>query len=732
MIGHEIIMASAGSGKTFALTSRLIRLLAHGVRPERIAALTFSRAAAGEILDELVGRLAAAASSPEAARLEASRHACMPALGQGRFSGLLVELIASMHRLPIGTLDSFFVGVLRRFPFEFGLSGDFAILDEHALALEKERIFRRLLLPPVADRTGQARREFMEAFKRATFGREEKRLRDHLHAFTDAHYSMYLAAQDATLWGNEAAIWPDGQQWAMLDQKALEAECRAFATGLRLQALPESVQAKWDAFIGMAATFAPTSVLVEPGKGIFEKLLQSLGVLRSGSASFGFFGRGPETGGRKKKVNVELDSALCRSALALTGHVAACLLANRLESTCGIHEILDRYEDAYSSLVRGAGRMTFEDVVHLLAGGVGTAAEPLLTREHSTSPGRLYIDYRLDGAYDHWAIDEFQDTSRRQWSAVRNLIDEAVQDVSGTQSFFAVGDAKQAIYGWRGGDSSLLEEISVTYGIAPSPLARSWRSSGPVIRLINRVFGNLDSIAELPKAAVVDRWNGLWCRHETVHEDRAGFAAVVAPGPSEDPDIDPVAATAVRLLHEVEPWSRGLTAAVLVRSNRAGAELAEILRACGIPALWQGDKAIVDNPVVSAILALLRVAEHPGDNLAWQHLLMTPLGDCLATNGRRPSRSAVAHAVLHSIHTRGFAETIEHWVARLAEREPRPSSTGSRGSRNASISTRSPPAGRNSCSPPRDPTTRRRTEAHSTSVSSSSPTPPATRPRPAR
>ena len=668
MIANEIIMASAGSGKTFALTSRLIRLLASGVRPERIAALTFSRAAAGEILDELVGRLAAAASSPEGADQEASSNLRMPGLGQGRFATLLVELIASMHRLPIGTLDSFFVGVLRRFPFEFGLNGDFAILDEHALSMEKERIFRRLLLPPAADGVAQAQREFLEAFKRATFGQEEKRLRDHLHEFTDAHYSLYLAAQDAALWGNEAVIWPHGQPWTMLEPTALKAQAEAFAAGLRRQGLPESVQTRWDAFVEMASTFSPTSVLGEPGKGIFEKLVQSGEDLRSESASFAFFAQGPETGGRKKKVKVELAADLCRSALSLTGHVAACILANRLESTRGIHAILDRYDEAYSSLVRGTGRLTFGDVVHLLAAGTDAAGEPVLTREHSASPDRLYIDYRLDGAYDHWAIDEFQDTSRRQWSAIRNLIDEAVQDVSGSRSFFAVGDAKQAIYGWRGGDSSLLEEICGTYGIAPSPLAKSWRSCGSVIRMVNGVFGNLESVPDLPREAVIDRWNSLWCPHRTVHEDQSGFAAVLEPPPPDDPEDDPMAAAAVSLLHEIEPWSHGLTAAVLVRSNRAGAELAERLRACGVPAVWQGDRAIVDNPVVSAILALLRVAEHPGDVLAWQHVLMTPLGDCLGSGGRRPSRSAVARAVLHSIHTRGFAETIEHWVTKLAER----------------------------------------------------------------
>ena len=56
-----MILASAGSGKTYALTNRYVQLLAHGAKPERIAALTFTRKAAGEFFDEILKKLADAA-----------------------------------------------------------------------------------------------------------------------------------------------------------------------------------------------------------------------------------------------------------------------------------------------------------------------------------------------------------------------------------------------------------------------------------------------------------------------------------------------------------------------------------------------------------------------------------------------------------------------------------------------------------------------------------------------
>ena len=52
---------------------------------------------------------------------------------------------------------------------------------------------------------------------------------------------------------------------------------------------------------------------------------------------------------------------------------------------------------------------------------------------------QLELEYRLDGTFDHWLLDEFQDTSGIQWRAMANLIDEVVQDPSGERSFFLRG-----------------------------------------------------------------------------------------------------------------------------------------------------------------------------------------------------------------------------------------------------------------------------------------------------
>src|SRR3954465_2526109 len=95
---HIMILASAGPGKTYALTNRFVELLARGARPERIVALTFTRKAAGEFFDEILNKLARAAGDAKfAAKL--AREISAPKLGPGDFLRMLRAVADAMHRL---------------------------------------------------------------------------------------------------------------------------------------------------------------------------------------------------------------------------------------------------------------------------------------------------------------------------------------------------------------------------------------------------------------------------------------------------------------------------------------------------------------------------------------------------------------------------------------------------------------------------------------------------------
>src|SRR5262245_45631589 len=113
---HQVIRASAGSGKTHQLTNRYLRLLAAGVEPDTILATTFTRKAAAEILDRVLERLAKAAGDPESAQKLTKQIQLNPAK-MPNFAALLRGMLRSLHRVRIGTLDSFYIALANSFGF---------------------------------------------------------------------------------------------------------------------------------------------------------------------------------------------------------------------------------------------------------------------------------------------------------------------------------------------------------------------------------------------------------------------------------------------------------------------------------------------------------------------------------------------------------------------------------------------------------------------------------------
>lgn len=275
-IGHQMILASAGSGKTYALTNRFVRLLACGAPPERIVALTFTRKAAGEFFDEILNKLARAATDEKEAGKIATEIG-EPQLRAADFLQLLRSMTTAMHRLALGTLDGFFARVVRAFPLELGLGGEFEILQDYGVRLERQRVLRELFA-----RTGgaldTAQREFIEAFKRATFGVEEKKLAARLDQFIDEHQEMYLNAPDAAAWGQAARIWPEGSAWleGVGDVRAAAQVLRTWVAGAGVQ---EKQRARWEDFLVALEAWSPGAMLAGPLEYVLEKAVDRKSVV---------------------------------------------------------------------------------------------------------------------------------------------------------------------------------------------------------------------------------------------------------------------------------------------------------------------------------------------------------------------------------------------------------------------------------------------------------------------
>jgi ATP-dependent helicase/nuclease subunit A len=644
-----MILASAGSGKTFALTNRYLSLLAEGASPERIVALTFTRKAAGEFFDEILGKLASAAADPAAASRLAGQIGMREA-GTAPFLRLLRRLIDAMPQLRLGTLDGFFARIVRAFPLELGLTGDFELLEAHGAMVERRRVLRRMFVRAAGGAT-PAQRDFIEAFKQATFGREEKRLAARLDAYLDSHHDVFLEAARAEAWGEPARIWPEGSRWGEPGRDP-EGPLRVLRDWLETADMAPGQRARWADFAEAVAVWRPGGTLVQAMEYLLKKALEAMDDLARGEA---------------KLVIERREQAVTGAVAAALAEIAMIVLAGefqrRMAMTRGIYQVLKHYEEFYHGAVRRGGKLTFADVQRLLENiQLSSGLEP-----GADNYDRWSIDYRLDGQIDHWLFDEFQDTSYGQWSILRNLVDEVVQDPSGQRSFFCVGDVKQAIYGWRGGDSRLFREIFNRYNaaapgtIGEEHLDLSWRSGPPVIELINGVFGAKAEIAELFPGQASDRWNFEWRDHGSALPGRDGQAALL-----HAPDDDGRWALTLDLLLELDPLSRGLSCAVLVLSNQTALGLADYLRREGsLPVLAESDERVcVDHPNGAALAALIQVAAHPGDELAWQHVQMSPLAAILRAE-LLSSREAVSIHLLGQLQDEGFALTAAAWLRKL-------------------------------------------------------------------
>ena len=654
-----LVAASAGTGKTFALSSHVLRLLLLGEKPEAILALTFSRLAAAEIFDRVVGRLAAATESDaEAAKLSGEL-----AEGEGggplraRFPGgvprveflrVLRAFLAAQHRSRLGTIDSFMARMVQAFPAETGLRGDVRMLDDDAAALRRERVVEDLLQSRRADVFGQL--ETILGY--AEDGRLRKTFRDYFSRQLRDWHARFRAQPDRAAWGDPARIWAADPATAER-VAASDAEGAARAE-LALSAFREAALPLCDDPKGVARGYLETFCAEVPGLGP-DALSDSRAAIANFVAAADSADAAPVV--KCNRARLALTAPAAAALREVVGELRAGALRRQCRRAQGLYVLLYLLEELWARDVRGEGELVFDDV-------------PLLVSALSARD-RRDIEWRLDGRFRHLALDEFQDTSPAQWRALRLLADEAKQ--ADDRTLFLVGDAKQAIYGWRGGDSRLFlaERASGAYTLGS--LVRSHRFRPEIAGFVDRVFRGEEILgtfgaSEVPAAAdAAARWAETWEGHASAL-DPGGFvraAPVRAPDPDAgEEEADVFAAAIAARLAVVRPWERGLVAAVLVRDRNQGVPLVRALREThGLRATWEGDSAVADTPAVRAVLDALVLAQHPDrGSFAWGHVRSSPLGRALLSGEERAREDGglapLSRRIARDLARKGLAETV--------------------------------------------------------------------------
>jgi len=661
---HELISASAGSGKTYQLVRRYLHLLTLGADPETIVAMTFTRKAAGEFFNRILARLADLALGIEDPK-KYFADLSPPVPEDVDFTALLAQVSRRMHRLRLGTLDSFFASVVACFPLELGLPAA-SIMDQSDTERARDQTIDALLDDLHLQADDATVRLVLEGVKQASFG-AAIRSTEHLlrRWITDGH-EKWADSDGTASWGNLDRIWPDGrfsgpapsadaalQAWQQLRDHfpAPSAEGEKFLDELK-QELSE----------------------FDPGRSLSKRLAYFLKItadhlpdIERGQASFNW-GRRP----------TELTGPAAQAWLDILHYLLAREFVVRAHHTRGVAALLERFETLYHRQVRSTGRLSFADVPRLLATAAGAGAD-------HWPPLDLW--FRLDGRFDHWMFDEFQDTSFIQWRVVHPLIDEVLQDSEGRRSFFAVGDIKQSIYIWREAEPEIFANTEQAYtdpefGLELTTLSKSFRSAQPVLDAVNCLFADRNAIEQLLPGST-HHWR--FENHVAAKTTLPGYAAVIqvpkdasersAGTDSDEADDESATFTAedfssfhhatAAIIQQINPIAKGLTCAVLVRQNHKASQMAQALRTLtGLPVVTESEVTpFIDNAVTLALLSLLQLAAHPGDRYASEHLRMTPLRALVGEDALALAKTAAS--VAQAVFERGFTAFVQDWTRAL-------------------------------------------------------------------
>ncbi len=647
-----MIVANAGSGKTHALVTRCIQLLQRDAKPEEILALTFTRAAAAEFLQKLFDRLSKAATDPN--ELENLRKDlgtdCKPIDAEG-CTKLLRALVQALPRLSMGTLDQYFGRIVRAFPFELGLSKEVELLDD----ADKEEIQRRTLDQVFADATEKkGLDEFIETLRQQSRARADQSALKNISAAAFSLQEKFIETSKERSWGKPDAIWPRGSAILVAEDVKSAAEKfhrEALRTNTQLENEAKTTLEGW---IEEAINHRPPKRMSKPLTAFLKKLTDA--GLGKGDADEDYI----PLGGRGARKSLFLRDGLRTLRDNLFQSIVKLELLSRMGSSEALYKLLEDYEKIYKRSVREAGKLTFSDQAMLLA-------------LHQKKVEHSHIEYRLDSRYNHWLLDEFQDTSRLQWRIMLPLVDNVVCEEDG-RSFFYVGDTKQAIYGWRGGDFELFDQVhehfKVNRGveITRKDLPKSWRSDENIVRVINEVFATdrLENAPdfELPQQMVAN-WRKAWVKHEERKEVRGkGFAQLRTLKSDKDDGAEGAQAAldqaVLDIIREVDPVARGINCAIIVRTRRRLDHYVALLRGQkdAIPVAAEGRvNPCLKSPEGLALFALVKFIASPSDRIAEAHFMASPFGFLAADN-----TTAFHTRALGLIAEAGLAKTLSDWV----------------------------------------------------------------------
>ncbi|MEO6432811.1 MAG: UvrD-helicase domain-containing protein, partial [Sphingomicrobium sp.] len=520
---HAALSASAGTGKTHVLTSRVFRLLLGGAAPETILGLTFTKAAAANMAERIGTRLASWVRMDRyalAAELQA-----LGERGDEEQRAFARTLFARVLDAPGGirvmTIHAFAQSLLAAFPAEAGIMPGFQQIEgraqqelqHHTLAdllVEAERSGNRELIDDV-ERLSQRLGETGAVKYLAACAARADRLERFNPATIEAVLRCFLGVPEGAI---EAVLaqrcGDEGIDCELLRELAGANRDWGTASGTKqADVIEQFLAADDDGRVGMAGTLM---AVFRTEKGTVRK------------ASTGLLAHRADYEDAAERLADALGEVLdLRRSAAAAADMASGLRAGRA------------YAVAYNRAKRAQGVADFSDLI-------------AWTRDLLAQDGiGAWVRFKLDRRIDHILVDEAQDTNADQWAIVDGLVDDffsgAPEAEERQRTLLIVGDFKQAIFRFQGTDPREFEQARLRYRGRAEALIQAEIDSGTMERRalpfhdlgMNRSFRSAQGVLDVVDGTIAAHgWDlmGLPSEplpHVAAKRDLAGLVELWSP-----------------------------------------------------------------------------------------------------------------------------------------------------------------------------------------------------------
>ncbi len=603
----KIYKSSAGSGKTFTLVKEYLSIvLRYPEQYRNILAITFTNKAAGEMKDRIIRNLKQIASGkPSSMRdlLKEITHLPDTTLSTNA-RHTLSFILHNYTSFAVSTIDAFTYRIIRNFSHDLDLPGKFDVETE-------TKVLTQRMVDQLMDSIGRN-----DYITRILVHFAEEKLKDESGWKIDndiAHVANELFKEGSkaplqTLHDLEPDKFIEFIEFMKVRRDTYPEKMAEF--GVRAMEMIYAANLGVNDFKGKSRGGVATvfkKIQEKRSPGVYDEILKGRYFIRA-------VGSGEWSSDKSKGPEIEA------------------LLANGLQTL--VDEMMDYHSTHFDPYM--TAYHAYQNI-HSLA--VLREIEELLTQykkqhnlvhisefqnrisEFIQSEETDYIFWRLGERYQHFLLDEFQDTSVLQWLNLSPLFKNILSG-SKNGNLLLVGDSKQAIYRWRGGEIELMEQIApAQLNVEPHVLEQNFRSMEFVVDFNNRFFGAVQNVLHSN-----DHVKQIYTDFEQQVRPEHKGGGLVQLALLEGKNKSEFQETA---LDRTETLIKSLIVqgyqyrdiAILVRVNSDGSRIAQFLNEKGVKVISSEAILLSRAPVINFITSLFKFLVTPRDRIAQVEVL---------------------------------------------------------------------------------------------------------------